>query len=206
MKTQSFLPAVWLGSYSAYNAGSLYGGWVEISSDVEEMAAVARAIFGAKAPTPKHKDPNGKTHPATPGREEHEEWGIFDADALAGIVTEHSTLEDLAAIAEYLEESDFDYDYDVAFSTLEHACGDIDEARRYLENYQGCFEDPREYASETLEASGLMDVMFPSQSRGLFCAKNWDDLCDSWLASQVAGGQIWTMRVAPMRIAVFTQN
>lgn len=144
METETMDCRVWIGCLAAYNAGTLYGEWVPVTADPEELREhVARVLKGSPVA----------------GAEEH---AFMDAEGFPrGFAGESSSCEELSAWVEELEEADArGLDRDVL-----EAYWDNDQwqdvpgiAARALEAFAGEHRDLGAFAWELEESTGGADA------------------------------------------------
>lgn len=131
-KIRSNPPRIYVASLSDYNAGRLYGVWVDADQPAE---AIREAINGMLAQS---KEPGA------------EEWAIHDYENFGSLsVSEWADLEKLAEVAFLITQHG-----PVFAGLLEHLGGfsAVDEARRCMEDaYRGAFDSLADYAQESLE-------------------------------------------------------
>ena len=108
---------IYVADLAAYNAGHLHGVWIDIDSDIDVMEEQVKEML-AKSPVP-----------------DAEEYAIHDISNCQDLgIKEHTSLKEVAAIAEFLESAN---DEDAAIAAVSLAYN-LDGAKDLLENYLGC--------------------------------------------------------------------
>jgi antirestriction protein len=121
---------IYVACLAAYNSGILHGEWIEIGDDIDETWNQIRNVL-ASSPIP-----------------DAEEWAIHDFEGFGGIrLSEWEGIERIHELAEFMEEHG-----EVGTLALDHYCGDIEDAKRALENYMGCYSSIADYAQEITES------------------------------------------------------
>ncbi len=99
---------------ASYNAGRLYGAWIDLDTDTETMGEAVQAMLKA-----------------SPVRGA-EEWAVHDYDGVPSSLGEYPGLDGLAAAAELLEAAEEQVGeggaYDLAKAVLDNFGGRTDEA------------------------------------------------------------------------------
>lgn len=128
-KNPSESPRIYVANLAAYNAGRLKGRWIEPSTDSEELSQqVVDAIGG----NPDH------------------EWAFHDYDGFPDM-GENPDLEDVAAMAELLEE----HPRHVIEAAQDFVgSGDLDGLKQWLDAGYGVFDSEREYAEQYIDDMG----------------------------------------------------
>jgi len=136
-----YLPdvGVYVACLASYNAGHLYGGWVdlELASDADDIGAAFEWII--------------RQSPAW----DAEEWAIHDHSGLPGILTrsEWPSIEELARFAEtYKEIGERDLGAYVAWCDN---CGQIVSADDFRDAYQGEYASGEIFCQELAEEQGI---------------------------------------------------
>ena len=117
---------VWVGSLASYNAGTLYGEWL----DVTDKEAMQEEIAALMASDPAHG----------------EEWAIMDTDGFGDLnLGQYPDLDTVCKIAELVEEHG-----EMALAVIDyHGLSYIDEAEEALtDHYAGTFRSVEEWAEE----------------------------------------------------------
>ena len=124
---------VYIACLAAYNSGTLYGEWIEPSSDVEELSEQIKAIL-KKSPAP-----------------DAEEWAFHDYDDFPNM-GEYPNLEDVCKWMELAEEYSNQKEY---FNAIYDNFRSIEDTETTLENGFGGYKSFRDYADEL--ADDMMD-------------------------------------------------
>jgi len=125
-------PRIYVASLSDYNAGHLFGCWIDANQPVEDIREeITRMLAQSNEP------------PA-------EEWAIHDYENFGSLrLSEFEDLERVAEVARLMSV------HGPLFAELVSHFGDtsnLDEARRYMEEaYRGAFVSLAEYASDLIE-------------------------------------------------------
>lgn len=139
---------IFVSCLAAYNNGDLHGAWIPTSSDVDEMQEAVNEIL--------------ESSPS----EDAEEWAIHDFEMPCSI-SEYTSLETIAAIAEFMENA---WDTDLAEIVLKETDGDLQEAESMMENWCGHYASLREYAehivSECYDLPEIAERYFDYDSFG----------------------------------------
>ena len=122
-------PRIYVANLAAYNAGRLRGAWIEPSTEADELSEQVIEAIGGNA--------------------DHE-WAIHDYDAFPNM-GEHPSLEDVAAMAELLEEH--------PYAILRAAQGfvardDVDALRDFLDEGYGVYESKTDYVEQMVDDQG----------------------------------------------------
>ena len=127
-------PEIYVADLAAYNAGILRGEWIDANQDADDIHAEIEEML------------NGSPKPFA------EEWAIHNYEQFYGAenyLGEHPNLEDVATAAELISEKG-----ELAGLVIAHFCGDLDEAKRALEDmYSGEHDSLADYAEELSEGS-----------------------------------------------------
>lgn len=124
-------PRIYVACLAAYNAGILHGEWIDASQEVNEIWNELRSIL-ASSPV-----------------ENAEEWAIHDYEGFGSMsLSEYTGIERVHELALFYEEHG-----DFGAELFEHFCGDLEDTKRSLENYMGCYESIADYARELTEGS-----------------------------------------------------
>lgn len=126
-------PRIYVASLASYNAGILYGTWIDLEGKSEED--VMEEIHQMLLACPEHG----------------EEWAIHDFE-LDGIrISESEAISTVVKIAELLEE--YGEPFKVAFENF----SDIDQAEEAVkESYQGCHKSLEDWAEQFADDTGLL--------------------------------------------------
>mgnify|MGYP003675232153 FL=1 len=129
---------IYVACLASYNAGILHGRWVDLSygPDAEDVWAEINEMLDASP---------------EPGAEE---FAIHDSQNL-GVVREYESIKDLTERAAFISEAeDKTGDAYLGAGLLDNFHGNLNEARRTLETYSGCFNDAYEYGYYYAESFG----------------------------------------------------
>ena len=125
-------PRIYVASLADYNAGCLYGRWIDADQSADEIRKeIAELLAKSKQPIA-------------------EEWAIHDYDNFGSLqLYEFEDLERVAEVARLIVE------HGPLFAELVNHLGDmsnVDEARRYMEEaYRGAFDSLGDYAAGLIE-------------------------------------------------------
>ena len=121
---------IYVADLAAYNNGKLYGVWIDATQDLDDIQAQINQMLA--------ESPEGFA----------EEYAIHDYEGFGGYsVGEYEGIELVHEIARFIEEHS-----DVGGEFLNHFSGDIDEAKKAMEdNYCGCHPALADYARELTE-------------------------------------------------------
>ena len=120
---------IYVACLAAYNNGHLHGAWIDATSDAGEMQEKVSEML-ASSPIP-----------------DAEEWAIHDYEMPVSL-SEHTALETIAEIMEYLEDTQNDQ---AAIAALAECGGKVDRAKELMENYIGSYDSLAQYAEEILD-------------------------------------------------------
>lgn len=119
---------IYVANLAAYNAGKLRGKWIEPSTDVEELEAQILEAIG--------------------GNPDHE-WAFHDYDAFPNM-GENPNLDDVAAMAEILEE----HPYDIVKAAMDFTGDDVDALKEWLDEGYGIYESEKDYVEQLVDDMG----------------------------------------------------
>ena len=121
---------IYVADLAAYNNGKLHGVWIDATQDLDDIQAQINQMLA--------ESPEGFA----------EEYAIHDYEGFCGYpVSEYEGIELVHEIACFIEEHS-----DVGGELLNHFSGDIDEAKKAIEeNYCGCHSSLADYAQELTE-------------------------------------------------------
>jgi antirestriction protein len=138
-------PRIYVACLAAYNNGVLYGRWIDIDQDADDIHAEIQAMLAASP---------------EPGAEE---WRIDDFDGLGSYrLSEYESIENVAAIGKLIAEHGT-----LAGEVLTHVSG-VDEAREMLdEQYQGAFDSLTAWAEQLMDDTGQLNAL-PENLRNYF--------------------------------------
>lgn len=129
---------VWVGSLSDYNAGRLYGAWIDAGGNLDDLEDRVQDML--------------KSSP-TPGAEE---YAIFDHEGFGPLpIDEYESLATVNRIARGIEE------HGEAFAHYAAIIGstDADQLDHFEDAYLGHFESVTAYAEDFLDDLGLLDAL-----------------------------------------------
>ena len=140
MPTTTDTPRIYVASLSDYNAGILHGVWIDCDQDAD---AIREAIEDMLADSPQAK------RYGVPS----EEYAIHDSEGWHGYsVKEHDSPDDLAALAEAIEEHG-----DAIPKLMDWQGLNVEDAVRYHEeNYNGRHDSEEDFAEYMAEELGDM--------------------------------------------------
>ena len=121
---------IYVADLAAYNNGKLHGVWIDATQNLEDIQEQIKQMLA--------ESPEGFA----------EEYAIHDYEGFGGYpVSEYEGIELVHEIACFIEEHS-----DVGGELLNHFSGDIDEAKKAMEeNYCGCHPSLADYARELTE-------------------------------------------------------
>jgi antirestriction protein len=135
-------PQIWIGSLADYNAGNLFGKWIDASQDVERLQEEITAML-AESPTPGA-----------------EEWGIFDYEGFGAAGTdlgEYEPLDRISVIAKGIAEHGQAFASYVAYiGTLRV---DATTADKFQEHFRGEWESVTAYAEHLLDETSAYEEL-----------------------------------------------
>jgi len=172
------IPRIYVASLSDYNNGEMYGEWLDIPADVDDLAEDIECML--------------KFSPR-PGAEE---WAIHDYEGFASIrIGEHESLATIVALAGCLSEHD-----PVAFSAWHSMCEDeandpVEWSELFCDAYRGEWDSLGDYTYDTY--CGMHGT--PSDTDMLAPYVDWERMGREW----EMGGDIWT-HVASGTVYVFS--
>jgi antirestriction protein len=118
-------PKIYVACLAAYNSGCLYGKWINANQDVDCLWEEVKEML-AKSPIPNA-----------------EEWAIHDYEDFGSTsIKEYTGLEAVSQMASFVVEHG-----ELGAEVLSHSCGDLEDARRLLEEcYHGEFDSEEDFA------------------------------------------------------------
>lgn len=123
---------IYVACLAAYNAGCLHGWWIDATQGEDQIWDEVRAMLKA-SPEP-----------------DAEEWAIHDYEGFEGApVSEWTGFDTIAELADFIEEHET-----LGGKLLAHYGGDLQDAKRALENYAGEYESLEDYARQLSEETG----------------------------------------------------
>jgi len=125
-------PQIWVASLADYNAGRLYGRWLDAAQDVAELEEAITVMLAASP---------------TPGAEE---WSIFDSEDFGGLrIAEQESLETVSLMGRGLIE------HGAAFAAWADIAGrDAETLARFEEGYLGRWDSLTAYAEQLFDDMG----------------------------------------------------
>lgn len=133
-------PHIWVGSLADYNAGRLYGEWMDATLEPDELHAADRFLL---------------RHSTEPGAEE---WAIFDYENFGGYrVEEYSSFDTNSLIAKGLAEHGPAYAEWV--DLVGDTSGELLEPERFQDAYLGEYDSLEDYVEYVLEETELYDQL-----------------------------------------------
>jgi antirestriction protein len=134
---------IYVACLASYNAGTLYGRWIDATSDVDAMGAeIAEMLRGSRYPNVM------VTHPET-GEQvpSAEEYAIHDYDGVPSSFGEYPGLQAIADFVELCESHEYIDSDDMAAIVADFH--KVDDARDALTNdFCGIYDSFRDYADE----------------------------------------------------------
>lgn len=122
-------PRIYVACLASYNNGMLHGEWIDLGQGLETVQDEIQVMLKASP---------------MPDAEEH---AIHDYEGFGELrISEYVGLQHACEMAAFIIEHE-----EVGLMALEHACGDIDDAKRYIESYAGCYTSVADYAEELTE-------------------------------------------------------
>jgi antirestriction protein len=122
-------PKIYVACLASYNAGYLHGCWIDATLEIESIWNEVRGMLA--------------TSPVAGA----EEWALHDFEGFGSLrLSEFEGIERVHELACFIEDNP-----EIGAHLLSYYCGDVDEARRAMENYQGCFDDIADYAAQLAE-------------------------------------------------------
>lgn len=182
-------PRIYVASLSDYNAGRLWGRWIDAEQEADVIGReVAQLLHAATL-----------AHPLDGTREE---WAIHDTEGFRGIeVGEFDSFERVAAIAEALGESGepdaFAAWYSSDIRDINDGAAELVE--QFLCAYLGEWDDVEAYAFDLAQDLGWVSAL-----EGAGMNPSYFDAAQ-FAVDLVAGGDIWTEQ-SPMGLFVFAAN
>lgn len=118
-------PSIYVACLGAYNNGYLHGKWLDAAQDVDALYAEIKNIL-ASSPIL-----------------DAEEFAIHDYEGFGGIpIDEYTSIDTVSSLAGFVAEHG-----ELGAAVLAHAGGDIDEARRLLDDcYHGGVDSEEDFA------------------------------------------------------------
>ncbi|MFA6962727.1 MAG: antirestriction protein ArdA [Opitutaceae bacterium] len=125
----SISPRIYVACLASYNAGILYGYWIDADQDADGIHEEVRAMLaGSSVP-------------------DAEEWAIHDYEGFGNVrLSESESFETISQIAAFIEKHG-----KVGLAVLEHYSGDLEDAERAMEDYMGTYASLADYAEGTME-------------------------------------------------------
>ena len=137
-------PRIYVASLTDYNAGRLYGTWIDATQEPEDIHKEVQQML--------EDSPQFFA----------EEWAIHDYEGFGYVrLSEYSTFETVARIAHGIEEHGDAFSAWIAYSddASEEIVGNFEEA------YLGRWDDMEDYASEVARDLGITDDVIPDRYR-----------------------------------------
>lgn len=121
---------IYVADLAAYNSGYLHGVWIDATQDIEDIQTEINTMLAA-SPV-----------------EDAEEYAIHDYEGFGGYyLGEYAGIDTAHEIACFIEEHE-----EIAADLLAHFSGDLDDARKAIEeNYCGQYSSLADYAEELTE-------------------------------------------------------
>lgn len=123
---------IYIADLAAYNNGRLHGTWIDATQDIKEIQANISNML-ASSPIPNA-----------------EEYAIHDYEGFKGYtISEYEGIEATHELACFIEEHG-----EIAGELLNHCCGELEEARKLIEEqYTGCYSSLADYTQELTESA-----------------------------------------------------
>ena len=120
-------PSIYVACLSSYNAGTLYGAWIDATQTKEEILDEIEKMLAGSSGSPA------------------EEWAIHDYSGFGGAgISEWEPIENIVALACLIEEHG-----EIAWEVYTHCGEDIEQAQKTItEDYQGSFSSIEDWACE----------------------------------------------------------
>ena len=137
-RTHPASPAIWAGSLADYNAGVLFGSWIDATAELEGIETAISAMLTASP---------------TPGAEE---WAIFDTEGFGPLaIDEYESLATVHRLARGINE------HGLAFAHFAALIGtrDPDELDRFEDAYMGRYDSVEDYAEGVLDDLGYVEIV-----------------------------------------------
>jgi antirestriction protein len=132
-KTKKATPRIYVANLAAYNSGRLKGKWIEPSTDADELAEQIADAIG--------------------GNVDRDEWAFHDYDAFPNM-GENPDLDDVAAMAEIIEE----HPYAIVKAAMSFVWNndrqDIDSLKEWLDEGYGIYESKKDYVEQYVDDMG----------------------------------------------------
>lgn len=130
LKTEQ--PRIYVACLAAYNNGYLHGAWIDAAQEPWAIYDAVRAMLAASP------------------IEGAEEWAIHDYEGFGGIsIAEYASFERVSQLAAFIAEHS-----EIGSALLDHYAGDLDEARKALEDrHLGAYASLADYVQELTEES-----------------------------------------------------
>ena len=118
-------PKIYVACLASYNNGRLFGAWISANQDVDDLYAEVKEMFSASSIP------------------QCDEFAIHDYEGFGDVcISEYTGLEAISEIAKFIVEHD-----ELGAAVLGHTNGDIEEARKLLEEcYHGEFASEEDFA------------------------------------------------------------
>lgn len=167
--TATFTPRIYVASLSDYNAGRLYGVWVDLDADTDADTisdAVAAMLAGSREPGA-------------------EEWAIHDYEGFGHYrLHEYESWEKVARIAAMLAKHGYAFS---AFAANDDSVLDSDDCEEsFTDSYRGEWANMKEYAEELVGDCGWCGVS------ASVLEPIWSYLDFDYIASELEQGDYWT--------------
>ena len=123
---------IYVACLAAYNSGHLHGSWIDALQGEAHIWEQTQAMLKASPET------------------EAEEWAIHDYEGFEGVnLSEYASFETVAAIAEFIEEHGT-----LGGKLISHYGGDLEDAKKRMEDYLGEYSSLEDYAREFTQDCG----------------------------------------------------
>ena len=139
-------PRIYVASLSDYNAGRLFGRWIDAAAQPEELAEQIEAML-TEAPSPRA-----------------EEWAIHDYEGFRPLpLSEYEDLATISRVAIGITE------HGEAFAHWAAIAGtsDVNELNRFEDTYLGLYDSVEAYAEMVLDDLGYLDAVDQAVPEGM---------------------------------------
>jgi antirestriction protein len=174
-------PRIWVGSLSDYNAGRLYGVWMDATLEPEQLQAAVQFMLRRSS---------------TPGAEG---WSIFDHDDFGGYeVSEWSSFATVSLVAQGIAE------YGPAYAAWVNYVGDTSgellEPERFPDHYLGEWDSLNDYVEDVLQETEFyrsMDeaLQWVPEDLRRYVTVDVDGIADEWeqglYVADAPSGKVW---------------
>jgi antirestriction protein len=178
-------PRIWVGSLSDYNAGRLYGAWMDATLEPDQLHAAVQFML------------------RTGGTAGAEEWAIFDHEDFGGYeVNEWSSFDTTSLIAQGIAE------HGAAYAAWVNCVGDTSgellEPERFRDHYLGEWDSLEHYVEDVLQQTGFyerLDQALEAIPEDLqqYIKVDVEGIAQEWEhalhVAEAPGGKVWAFDV-----------